>query len=68
MVLAFGDKLSLCGHLDRQAEVPECLRRVREAGAEPALAAFFHDTPRGIAPEILARMADGWRKAGLPEK
>ena len=60
-------KLALCGHLGRHEDVPECLRRVREADAEPTLAAFLQDTPKGMAPEIVACMAEGWRKAGLPE-
>jgi hypothetical protein len=40
---------------------------VREADAEPTLAAFLQNAPKGMAPEIVACMAEGWRKAGLPE-
>jgi TolB-like protein len=60
-------KLSLCGHLGRRDEAAECLRRVRDSGCEPTVLAIMHGPAKGFAPEILARMADGLRKAGVPE-
>ncbi|MGH7059472.1 MAG: tetratricopeptide repeat protein [Stellaceae bacterium] len=60
-------KLSLCGHLGRLDEAAACLRRVRESGCEPTVAAIIRGPAKGFAPEILARMAEGLRKAGVPE-
>jgi TolB-like protein len=61
-------KLSFCGHLGRLDEVKECLRRLRELHPEPTIASVMRDVSRGVAPEIIARMAEGLRKAGVPEK
>ncbi|HEY1261081.1 MAG TPA: tetratricopeptide repeat protein, partial [Stellaceae bacterium] len=60
-------KLSLCGHLGRRDEAAECLRRVRESWCEPTVTSIMHGPASGFAPEILARMAEGLRKAGVPE-
>ena len=60
-------KLSLCGHLGRLNEAKECLRRLRELHPEPTVASVMRDVSRGVAPEIAARMAEGLRKAGVPE-
>jgi pentatricopeptide repeat protein len=60
-------KLSLCGHLGRLDEAAACLRRVRECGCEPTVAAIMPGLAMGLAPEILARMAEALRKAGVPE-
>jgi hypothetical protein len=40
---------------------------VRESGCEPTVAAIIHGPAKGFAPEILARMAEGLRKAGVPD-
>ncbi len=61
-------KLSLCGHLGRLDEAAACLRQVRESGCEPTVATIIRGPAKGFAPEILARMAEGLRKAGVPEK
>ena len=60
-------KLSLCGHLGRLDEAKECLRRLRELHPEPTVASVMRDVSRGVNPEIVARMAEGLRKAGVPE-
>jgi TolB-like protein len=60
-------KLSFCGHLGRLNEAKECLRRLRELHPEPTVASVMRDVSRGVAPEIAARMAEGLRKAGVPE-
>jgi TolB-like protein len=60
-------KLSLLGHLGRLDEAAECLRQVRESEYEPTVAALIRGPAKGFAPEILARMAQGLRKAGVPE-
>lgn len=60
-------KLSLCGHLGRLDEAAECLRRVRESWCEPTVVSIMRGPAKGVAPEILARMAEGLRKAGVPE-
>ncbi len=60
-------KLSLCGHLGRHDEARACLSRVREAHYEPTIAGILRGLQKGLAPEIAARLAEGLRKAGLPE-
>ncbi len=60
-------KLSLCGHLGRLEEAKECLRHLREIHSEPTIASVMRDVSKGLAPEIAARMAEGLRKAGVPE-
>jgi TolB-like protein len=61
-------KLSLCGHLGRLDEAKECLHRLRELHPEPTVASVMRDVSRGVTPEIVARMAEGLRKAGVPEE
>jgi tetratricopeptide (TPR) repeat protein len=60
-------KLSLCGHLGRIEEAKECLHRLRELHPEPTVASVMRDVSRGVASEIVGRMAEGLRKAGVPE-
>jgi TolB-like protein/Tfp pilus assembly protein PilF len=60
-------KLSLCGHLGRLDEAKEWLLRLRELHPEPTVASVMRDVSRGVAPEIVARMAEGLRKVGVPE-
>jgi len=60
-------KLSLCGHLGRLDEAKECLHRLHELHPEPTVASVMRDVSRGVAPEIVARMAEGLRKAGVPD-
>jgi TolB-like protein len=61
-------KLSLCGHLGRPIEARASLRRVQELHIEPTVAGVLRGLPKGIASEIVACLADGLRKAGLPEQ
>jgi len=61
-------KVSLCGHLGRLDEAKEYLRRLRELHPEPTVASVMRDVSRGVAPKIVARMAEGLRKAGVPDK
>jgi TolB-like protein len=61
-------KLSLCGHLGRLDEAKACLHRLRELHPEPTVASVMRDVSRGVAPEVAARMAEGLRKAGVPEE
>lgn len=61
-------KLSLCGHLGRLDEAAACLRRVCDSGCEPTVTALMRGPAKGFAAEILARVAEGLRKAGLPEE
>ena len=61
-------KLSLCGHLGRLEEAKECLCRLREIHSEPTIVGVSRDLPKGLAPEITASLAEGLRKAGLPER
>ena len=61
-------KLSLCGHLGRLKEAAECLRRISETHPEPTVPSVMRGVGKGIAPEIVARLAEGLRKAGLPEE
>ena len=60
-------KLSLLGHLGRRGEASECLRRLSETYPEPTVAAVMRDLPKGYSPEVVARFAEGLRKAGAPE-
>jgi len=59
-------KLSLCGHLGRYEEARECCCRMREAHAEPTIAALSCDMPKGVAPEVAESFIDGLCKAGVP--
>jgi hypothetical protein len=61
-------KLSLLGHLGRRAEAGECLQRLREAYPEPTIIAVMRAFTKGMSPELTARIAEGLRKAGLPEE
>ena len=60
-------KLSLSGHLGRPEEASECLRRLRETYPEPTVTAMMRDVTKGMSPDVAARIAEGLRKAGLPE-
>ena len=55
------------GHLGRREEASECLQRLRETYPEPTVAAVMRDVAKGMSPEVAARIAEGLRKAGLPE-
>ena len=60
-------KLSLLGHLGRREAASECLPRLRETYSEPTIAAVMRDLAKGMSPELAARIAEGLRKAGLPD-
>jgi TolB-like protein len=61
-------KLSLCGYLGRHEEARACLSRVGEFHCEPTIAGIMRALPKGVVPELAARVAEGLRKAGLPEE
>jgi TolB-like protein len=61
-------KLSLCGYLGRHEEARACLSRVGEFHCEPTIAGIMRAVPKGVVPELAARVAEGLRKAGLPEE
>jgi TolB-like protein len=67
-LVALRFKLSLCGHLGRLEEAGACLRRIRETIPEPTVASVMQGHGKGIASEVVARLADGLRKAGLPDE
>src|SRR5262249_36995648 len=58
-------RLSLRGPLGRLDEAKEFLPRPRELHTEPTVASVMRGVSRGVAPEIVARMAEGLRKAGV---
>jgi tetratricopeptide (TPR) repeat protein len=58
--------LSISGHLGRQQEAGECLRELREVFPD-ATVARLHELQPALTPELKARFAEGWRRAGLPE-
>jgi TolB-like protein len=60
-------KLSFCGHLGRLDDAQQCLRRLRELHPDPTVSSVMRDVSRGVAPEIVAHMAEGLRKAGVPD-
>jgi adenylate cyclase len=64
---ALRQKLSLCGHLGRREAASECLQRLREIIPEPSVAIVMRNVVKGMSPELAARIAEGLRKAGLPE-
>jgi TolB-like protein len=61
-------KLSLCGHLGRTDEATECLGRLSELHSDPTVVGISRDFPKRLAPEITAVLAEGFRKAGVPEQ
>ena len=61
-------KLSLCGHLGRREQASECLQRLRETDPEPTVAIVMRDVAKGMSPEVVDLIAEGLRKAGLPEE
>jgi len=61
-------KLSLCGHLGRLEEARDCLLRLGEIHSEPTISGISSDYPKGLAPEIIVRLAEGLRMAGLSEE
>jgi TolB-like protein len=61
-------KLSLCGYLGRSDEARICLSRAREFHCEPTVAGIMRALPKGVVPELAARVAEGLRKAGIPER
>jgi tetratricopeptide (TPR) repeat protein len=62
---AFRLELSLCGHLGRDREAGECLRELRGIMPEPTVTRLAQHLT--LPPEIVVRLVEGWRKAGLPE-
>ena len=61
-------KLSLLGHLGRREEAEECPCLLRETHPNPTVAAMMREMPRRYSPELATRLAEGLRKAGLPEE
>jgi len=61
-------KLSLCGHLGRVDEAAECVRRLKEADVTPTVAYLMSAVGKGAAVALVARLAEGLRKAGVPEE
>jgi TolB-like protein len=61
-------KLSLCGHLGRLEEARRCLNRVSEFHCEPTIAGIMRALPKGVVPELAARVTEGLRRAGVPEE
>ena len=60
-------KLSLCGYLGRNDEARACLSRASEFHCEPTIAGIMRALPKGVVPELAARVTEGLRKAGIPE-
>lgn len=65
---AFRLKLSLLGHLGRLEEARACLSRAAEFHCEPTTAGIMRALPKGVVPELAARIIEGLRKAGIPEE
>ncbi len=61
-------KLSLCGYLGRHEEARACLSRVGEFHCEPTIAGIMRALPKGVVPELAARVTEGLRRAGVPEE
>jgi TolB-like protein len=59
-------KLSLLGYLGRHEEARACLSRVGEFHCEPTIAGVMRASPKGVVPELIARLIEGLRMAGLP--
>ena len=43
------------------------MQRLRETYPEPTVIAVMRPVTKGMSPELAARIAEGLRKAGLPE-
>jgi TolB-like protein/class 3 adenylate cyclase/Flp pilus assembly protein TadD len=61
-------KAILCGLLGRVAEGKKWLRRLLQLTPDATIVRFNAETSPFLAPEIRAAMAEGLRKAGLPEE
>jgi TolB-like protein len=59
-------KLSLCGYLDRAEEAADCILRFKAAGAEVTVAYLMSTVGKGAATALVAHLAEGLRKAGVP--
>jgi adenylate cyclase len=59
-------KLSLLGYLGRHEEARACLSRVGEFHCEPTIAGIMRASPKGVVPELVVRVTEGLRRAGLP--
>jgi hypothetical protein len=44
-----------------------CLSRASEFHCEPTIAGIMRALPKGVVPELTARVTEGLRKAGIPE-
>ena len=60
-------KLSLCGHLGRYEEARVCLSRTAEFHCAPTIAGIMSSLPKGVVPELAARIIEGLRRAAIPE-
>jgi adenylate cyclase len=67
-VSSFRLKAILCGLLGRIEEGREWLGRLLQLTPDATIAQFNAETSTFLAPEIRAAMAEGLRKAGLPEE
>ncbi len=67
-VVALRIKLSVLGYLGRHEEAEKCLRLLREIHPEPTVASMMRDISKGNSLERAAIMAEGLRRAGLPEE
>jgi TolB-like protein len=61
-------KLSLCGHLGRVYEAAECVRRFKESNAEPTVDYLMSSVGKGAAVALVARLAEGLHRAGVPRQ
>jgi TolB-like protein/class 3 adenylate cyclase len=61
-------KLSVLGYLGWHEEAEKCLRLLREIHPQPTIAGMMRDVPKGLSPERAAFLAEGLRKAGMPEE
>ena len=44
-----------------------CLSRASEFHCEPTIAGIMRALPKGVVPELAARVTEGLRKAGIPQ-
>jgi TolB-like protein len=60
-------KLSLCGHLGHADGASDCRLKLSKAGIPPTVPSVMRGIAKGVAPEIVARIVEGLRKADLPD-
>jgi adenylate cyclase len=60
-------KAAACGYLGRLDEGNKCVERLHEMSPGSTVASAKGRQARAVSPEVLALLAEGWRRVGLPK-